>query len=62
MAVLITRLLEAVMSVVPPIILLSFLGAASGFAGFILEQYRSFLTASFSMVAGSLAFGCLPNS
>jgi len=61
-AVLITRLLEAVMSVVPHIMLFSFLGAASGFAGFILEQYRSFLTVLFSMAAGALAFGCLSNS
>jgi len=42
--------------------LFSFLGAGSGFAGFILEQYQSFLTALFSMAAGALAFGYLPNS
>jgi hypothetical protein len=61
-AVLITRLLEVVLSIVSLIMLFSFLGAGSGFAGFILEQYQSFLTALFSMAAGALAFGYLPNS
>ncbi len=61
-AVLIRRLLEALISLVSPTMLLSFLGVGFGSSGFILEQYRSFLTSLFSLAAGALAFGYLPNS
>ncbi len=62
MAILISRFLEAVMSIVPSIMLLGVLGAASGSAGFIHEHYWSFLTALFSITEEALALGCLPNS
>jgi len=56
---LISRFLEAVMSVARRIMLL---GGASGSAGSNLEHCWSFLTALFSTAAEALAFGCLPNS
>jgi hypothetical protein len=60
--VLISRFLEAVVSVFPRIMLLGVLGAASGSANFILEHFWSFVTALFSFVEEALAFGCFPSS
>jgi hypothetical protein len=48
------------MSVIPRIMLLGVLGAASGSAGLIFEHYWSFLTWLVSFAEE--AFGCLPNS
>jgi len=50
------------MSVIPRIMLLGVLGAASGSAGLIFEHYWSFLTWLVSFAEEALAFGCLPNS
>ncbi len=55
-AVLISRILEAVMPVLSRMMLLGALGAASGSAGFILERYWSSLAALFSFAEEALAF------
>lgn len=47
LAVLTTRLLESLITVVSPVMFLSFLGVGFGFSGFIPEQYRSLLTLLF---------------
>jgi phage-related protein len=53
---MISRILEAVMPVLSRMMLLGALGAASGFAGFILERHWSFLAALFSFAEEALAF------